>query len=38
MNSPIIARLLAGGGDRLPVILVALVLAVGLGLGILAPA
>ena len=38
MNSPIIARLLAGGGDRLPVILVALVIVLGLGLGVLAPA
>ncbi len=38
MNSPVIAELLARGGDRLPVIVVAVVLAVGLGLGFLGPA
>ena len=36
MNSPIIGKLLAGSDDRLPGILVALLVAVGLGAGVLA--
>ncbi len=38
MNSPVIAELFARGGDRLPVIVVAVLAVIGLGFGVLGSA